>query len=66
MSYPGRRFTGSHPQPAANDNSTHSRVIHYSSDANWHDGRTPDPNRPEGLLYGRTDRHGVKEEAGMR
>jgi hypothetical protein len=46
-------------QPAANDNSTYSRVIHYGSDANWWDRRTPDPEHPEGLLYGRTDHHGV-------
>ena len=33
--------------------------MHYGNQANLSDGRTPDPSAPEGLLYGRTDHHGV-------
>jgi len=46
-------------QMQTNDDSARTRVMHYISQTNQQDGRTPDPSAPEGLLYGRTDHHGV-------
>jgi hypothetical protein len=46
-------------KPNTIDDSTKTRVWHYTNDQNASDGRILDPTHPEGLLYGRTDRHGL-------
>ena len=46
-------------KPNTNDESGKTRVWHYTNDHDAHDGRILDPAHPEGLLYGRTDHHGL-------